>query len=62
MDDLDEQELGGRVLPLKRGVSSKALLQQLRDEAAVPLWPDPEDPETVAASDAMLVCASPSMG
>ena len=50
-----EQELGGRILPAERGNFSKALLQQLRDEADAPLWPDPEDPEVAAESDAIQV-------
>ena len=49
------QEFGGRILPAQRGEASSRLMQQLLDEAAAPLWPDPEDPSTEAASDAVPV-------
>ena len=54
------QELGGRILPAKRGGHSTRFLEQLREEALAPLWPDPEDPTTVDASDAMPVRCSKS--
>ena len=47
------QELGGRILPAVRGAYSARFLEQLRDEALAPLWPDPEDLSTLDASDAM---------
>ena len=52
------QEFGGRILPVKRGQMSAKLLRQLQDEAVAPLWPDPEDTETEAASDAVPVCST----
>ena len=50
------QELGGRVLPEVRGAKSRAFLEQLQAEGGGPLWPDPEDPSTEAAADAIQVC------
>ncbi len=47
------QELGGRILPAMRGGHSVRFLDQLREEALAPLWPDPEDLSTLNASDAM---------
>ena len=51
------QELGGRILPATRGNHSTRFLDQLREEALAPLWPDPEDPLMMNVSDAMPVRA-----
>ena len=49
------QEFGGRILPANRSEQSLRLIQQLKDEAVAPLWPDPEVNATEAASNAVPV-------